>query len=109
MKAISIHPIWAGLIADGQKTLEIRSWRTTHRGPLLVCATLNPPCRGVPSGCAVCTVVVADCRPMRPDDEAAAGCAYRPGLHAWVLTHVQRLAKPVPVRGQQRLFEVDLE
>jgi activating signal cointegrator 1 len=32
---------------------------------------------------------------------------YTPGRYAWILTDVQRLPRPVPVRGRQRLWEVD--
>jgi len=95
-------------MASGQKTLEIRSWRTRYRGALLICATRKPPCAGVPAGCALCTVELVDCRPMTPQDQDRAGCTYHPGLFAWVLAHVKPLSRPLPVRGRQRMFEVDL-
>jgi hypothetical protein len=34
--ALSIRQPWAALVAAGEKTLEIRSWRTNYRGPILI-------------------------------------------------------------------------
>jgi len=36
MRAITIHQPWAELIVRGEKDVENRSWRTHHRGPLLI-------------------------------------------------------------------------
>jgi hypothetical protein len=36
MKALSIQQPWAALIVAGVKPVENRSWRTAHRGPLLI-------------------------------------------------------------------------
>lgn len=36
MKAISLFQPWATLVATGAKTIETRSWRTHHRGPIAV-------------------------------------------------------------------------
>lgn len=38
VKAISICEPWATLIRLGHKKLETRSWKTSYRGPLLICA-----------------------------------------------------------------------
>lgn len=43
MKALSIRQPWAGLIALGIKTIELRSWSTSYRGPLLICASGGQP------------------------------------------------------------------
>ncbi|MCD6364478.1 MAG: ASCH domain-containing protein, partial [Planctomycetes bacterium] len=32
MKAVVIKQPWAELVASGRKTLEVRTWRTRHRG-----------------------------------------------------------------------------
>lgn len=34
MKALSIRQLWAELILQGRKTIELRTWSTTHRGAL---------------------------------------------------------------------------
>ena len=39
MKAISIRQPWAWLIVNGYKDVENRTWYTSHRGPLLICAS----------------------------------------------------------------------
>lgn len=36
MKAISIRIPWAYLIPPGLKKIEVRSWKTDHRGPLAI-------------------------------------------------------------------------
>ena len=36
MKAVSVHQPWAWAILQAGKNVENRSWRTHHRGPLLV-------------------------------------------------------------------------
>jgi len=41
IKAISIWQPWASLIAVGAKQYETRSWATSYRGPLLICAVLT--------------------------------------------------------------------
>jgi hypothetical protein len=39
VKIISIKQPWASLIINGTKDIENRSWRTNHRGPMLVHAS----------------------------------------------------------------------
>lgn len=98
MKALSVKPQWAALIASGAKTLELRSRPIKHRGDLLICATK-------PDGVAVCIVKVVGCRPFVEADEAASASIYRPGLWAWELADV-RLVQRVPIRGMLGLFTV---
>lgn len=38
MKAISLWQPWGSLIMTGAKTWETRSWATSYRGPLVICA-----------------------------------------------------------------------
>ena len=105
IKALSVRQPWASLIASGEKTIEVRSWPTNHRGPLLICATKLP--REPPCGCMVALVDVASCRPMVKADEHTALSHYEPGQFAWILQN----ARPVPnhpVSGKLRLFHCDL-
>lgn len=46
MKALTIRQPWASLIAAGVKTIETRSQRTHHRGPLAIHAGLHRPVEG---------------------------------------------------------------
>jgi hypothetical protein len=105
MTALSVHPKWANLIRRGKKTIELRTWTTNHRGPLLICATKNPP--GPNAGHAVCVVNLVDVRPMRPHDRIFACNGYEPSLYAWLFLGL-KVIEPFPVRGQQKLFEVNL-
>jgi len=41
MKALSISPEYALEILAGRKTIEYRSWKTNHRGDLLICSTVK--------------------------------------------------------------------
>ena len=46
MKTLTIHPVWAWAIVHGHKRVENRTWRTAHRGPLLIHASADAPgCR----------------------------------------------------------------
>ena len=104
MKAISIKQPWANLIVSGEKTIETRFWKTNHRGRLLIVSSKRPKSEW--AGCALGYVDLIDCRPMIPQDEAAAMSDCLPGLYAWVLENVVAIAAPFPVRGQLRLYEV---
>lgn len=70
---------------------------------------------GIPLGAIVATVEVVGCDLMTPELIAAqtplerALGDWRPGRYAWRLANVRRLATPVPARGKQGFFEVDLE
>lgn len=105
MKALSVRQPWANLIADGSKTIEVRTRPTKYRGPLLIVSAKRPDI--APAGCALAVVNLADSRPMAEADEQAAMCRWRPNAWAWVLTDVRRI-KPQPVRGQLGLFETPI-
>ena len=110
MKAISIHQPWASWIARGLKTIETRSWPTNYRGDLLIASTKKYPgvgelCYGG-SGNALCVVTLADCRPMDWFDMRGAICPTYPGAWAWLLENIRPIP-PFPVRGRQRLYNVD--
>ena|GEM_PF-1077527 len=103
MKALSVREPWAGLIRNGKKTIETRTWNTNYRGDLLICASANPK-TGL-SGKAVCIVEVVDCRPMEKSDEMAACCEIYPNAKAWILRNIRPIT-PFPVKGQLQIFEV---
>ena len=105
IKALSIKEPWASMIARGEKTIETRTKKTNHRGPLLICATKKPAIEN--AGHAVALVWLVDCRPMTKDDEEAACCPYEEGRYAWVLENVTPI-RPYPVKGKQGIFTVDL-
>ena len=61
LKALSVRQPFANLIADGSKTIEVRTRGTTHRGPLLIVSSKRPDVP--PAGCAVAVVNLVDSRP----------------------------------------------
>ena len=128
MKALSIYAPYVDAIARGAKREEYRSWATKHRGDLLICAAARtsgdiwqaPELDGriAPDrlrayeheddagwwhldwrglyvcGHAVCVVALTDC------------VARDGGGYAWRLDDA-RMIHPVPVKGAQRLFDVE--
>lgn len=104
MKALTVRQPWASLIAQGKKTIEIRSWSTKYRGRLLITASAKK-CNGLPTGCTICTVDLLDCRPLTPADLAAA-CMQDmdpAGLYAWVLDNPTPLQNQ-PIKGRLSIW-----
>lgn len=130
MKAITIHQPWAWLIAEGFKVHENRVWETSYRGPLAIHVN-------APSGFKEADVVEAldelvargmlpaDARPSLDTLRAELGhviavaelrdCKASADVDSpWVndsgfvfcLADVRRVS-PVPVKGFQRLFNLD--
>lgn len=105
MKAISIRQPYASQIANGQKTIEVRSWPTRHRGDILICASASPKIE--PHGVALCIANLIDCRPMTQADEKSALSKLPPeGAWAWVLADI-RLIESFPVRGRLGIYELN--
>lgn len=115
MKALTVRQPFAGLIASGRKTVELRRWPTRLRGPLTICAGAAAWSDAAvaefgdgPRGVALCEVVVVDCRPATEADRGAAcvgpdKLANLDGWFAWVLA-AARAVERVPVRGMPGLF-----
>ena len=98
MKALSVRPPWALLIAEGKKTIELRTRRVLFRGELLICES-----RG---GGAVAIVELCDCREAAREDEEGACCDVRVGVeYAWVLRLIRRVTSPV-IKGRLGFYEV---
>jgi ASCH domain len=104
MKAVSVKQPWANMIAEGEKTIETRTWSTDYRGDILIVSAKDPDIP--PAGYALAVATLVDCRPMSVLDEPAAQCRKYPGAFSWVLENVRRV-KPFPLQGQLKLFEVD--
>ncbi len=93
MKALSLRPDYAWDVLAGDKTIEYRSWPTKYRGDLLICATAHKIPETIP-GHAIVVVRLKDVNKL--DDHQ----------YAWQLDRL-RTIEPFPVKGQQRLFNVD--
>lgn len=116
MKSLSVTQPWATLLVEGQKTIEVRSWKTEHRGPLLICASKSPSntfwhdktdneMRLMHAGCIIGIVELIDVRPMLESDNDASAGNYLKGAFAWVVRSVS-FCKPEPITGRLNLFEV---
>ena len=55
-RALVVGQPWALLIARGEKTVEVRSWTTPYRGPLVIVGVARPATP--PAGMPICVVVV---------------------------------------------------
>lgn len=112
MKALSVRQPWASLIASGRKTLEVRSWSTSHRGELLIVASKAADRAafarhgaGGPRGVAICIVGVVGCRPGRRTDR---GAARSDAAGSWVFELANpRPVRPIEISGKLKLFDVD--
>jgi hypothetical protein len=116
MKALSVCQPWAWAIVAGLKTVENRTRRTRHRGPLVVHASRSrrhlgqdfgdllpglPPWEGLDYGALVGVVEVVDCVPVAEVE----GDPFAVGPWCWLLARARRV-RPVPFRGQVGLFDV---
>lgn len=106
IKTITIKEPWASLILEGKKTIETRTWKTNYRGPLLLHASKEP--KSVISGKIFAIAELTDCRPMTKEDEQAAQCDIYENAFSWILTNIRPYG-PLEIKGQQGLFETDLD
>jgi hypothetical protein len=110
MKCLSVKQPWASLIASGRKTVELRTWRTIYRGPIIICASSKPRLDTQyeigPLGVAICLVNLLDVRRFERGDCACIEPSERD--LSWVL-EIIRLLSPVPVKGQLSLWEPTAE
>ncbi len=125
-KALSVRQPWASMLVQGQKTVEMRRWKTDWRGPLLICAgrqydqvygdILLPAGLRLPLGAAIGVVDLYDITPMTPDLFGAACLDPHPSpqdraawleQHAW---HVRPLyaIRPMLVNGRLHVFDCEL-
>lgn len=111
MRALSVRQPWASLIASGRKSIELRSWSTKYRGPVLILAS-SSVWRGTdhpigPRGVALCLVDLVDVRAVLATDADAACIVPPEGFDfAWVLAN-PREVRQVPVKGKLGLYSPD--
>ena len=109
MKALTIMPEFAERIALGEKTVEVRTWKTSYRGPLLITSSSKKR-KGLICGYALCTVDLVDCVPMTKELAEKAQVNWRPELkdcYGWILDE-NKLIMPQPVKGKLSLWECDV-
>jgi activating signal cointegrator 1 len=122
-KALSVRQPWASLIVCGLKTIEVRSWSTSYRGPLYIHAAksldemamnrfqLEDP----PTGALLGTVELVRVQRFTAEmweefaDRHLDNGPFREGLYAWHLKEARLLPEPIAYRGDRSLFPVVLE
>jgi ASCH domain len=112
-KVLSVQQPWSWAILHAGKIVENRSWRTRHRGPLLIHASLRPDPQGrefmarlgidvpeiLPRGVLLGSVVLADIVDDSPSPWAMPG-----SLH-WLLEDPRPWPEPVPAKGDLGLWD----
>lgn len=126
MKALNIHQPWAELIMHGQKTIELRTRRTSHRGVLAIRATqtiLKAYCHQfdldpdtLVTGAILGTVELVELIEMRPElfdefrEEHLSG-GIIPGKRkwGWKLINPKRLDEPIVCGALPGMFNLPEE
>lgn len=114
MKALTIKQPALYHIAAGFKTVELRTWVTPYRGPILLCssASASGVARALPCGYALLIADLIDIKKLTPELLEA---AYIEDLetpekyYAWQLDNIRLLADPFKIKGKLRLFDVDFD
>lgn len=123
MKALSIRQPWAELILQGRKTIELRTWSTTHRGALALhaaqkmetenCETYDLDPETLTRGALIGRVDLVDVVELDEAqyealrDEHLSLKAWPGGLYAWRFSHPTRLHEPITMSGKQGLFTIE--
>jgi hypothetical protein len=122
-KALSIRQPWAGFILQGRKTIELRTWRTSYRGLLVIqagyiideeaCRLLDFDPVDIVHGALLGTVEIVDIVALIPDSYEALSANHLapedwPGgvLYGWRLANPRRFSEPLPARGQPGLYDL---
>lgn len=116
MKALSIYAPFAMAIALKYKTIELRNWQTSYRGEILICSSVkdrnNKELKDICIfGKALAIATISDCKPFEEKDREAAYIVDDEDVsksNSWFLTNIKPI-KPFDVKGQQRLFNVDVD
>ena len=125
MKVLTVREPWASLIINGYKKYEFRSWKTNHRGKLLIHAGIGIDKEVMekvkhlglkfPSRKIIACVDLTDC--LLLDEELnnkiinekniAYGNKVRTG-YAWKLDNIKKINYDKEVNGQLGLWNIDL-
>lgn len=118
MKAITLWQPWAGLIANGSKRYETRSWNTKHRGRLAIHSAQTikglqyaidneiPLPENMQFGKVLCLVDLIEVykteelAKMLPPDQLKLG-DFSPGRFAWMIKLLYVWENPIPASGSQ--------
>lgn len=106
MKVLTIQEPYASMILNGEKTIETRTWKTKHRGLVLLHASKNP--KSKISGKIFAMAKIVDCKPMIKDHEKDACCEIYPNAYSWFLEEI-RPCIPKEVKGKLGLWNYECE
>ena len=127
MKAISLRQPWADWVAQGKKTLELRTWTVSYRGPIAIHASqtvnrevclandINPDALtlgGIVGVVELVDVIALDADSFQANQSRhlAHGMFGPPKtgekLYGWVLQNARELAEPIPYHGRMGLFSI---
>lgn len=116
MKALTICQPYAELIARGEKLIENRTWRTMHRGPIVIHAGKGrhyldtyPDLRASECdfGKLIAVAVLTNCVPRRKLPADLRDNEHAEGPFCWLLSPgVWRLPDPIPCPGALSLWTV---
>jgi hypothetical protein len=108
-----VHP--AGTrIAEGKKTLEIRSW-LPPRLPLLNLLVVENRRRldregeVDADGLGMAWIDILRVRPWTEEDASRDGHRFQPGYHAWEISNVRPVAEPFRVRAERGIYRVEVK
>jgi hypothetical protein len=111
LEALSVVYPAATKIAQGKKTLEIRSWQPP-RLPLLNLLIVENHRRldrdgdSDPDGVAVALIDVTQVRAWTEADAQRDGNTFAAGYHAWVITNVRVINEPFRVPAERLIYQV---
>ncbi len=124
MKALSIRQPWADLIIQGEKTIELRSWKVNYHGSLAIHASQTidkDACKlhgidpdSVTSGAIIGTVDLVrildlDEKNFKSFSEAHLANSeveFKNPLYGWLLENPTPLTTPIPFPGRMGLFNI---
>lgn len=120
--ALSIRQPWAFLVVTAQKNLELRTWGTNHRGPIVIHASRQVDEVAAayfgfeivswPVGVALGVVQIVDVLTLGRRELVRCQSSHRSwgpfthGMRGWVFSKQQVLANPVAMRGSKGLFPI---
>ncbi|KAK3746751.1 hypothetical protein QZH41_003564 [Actinostola sp. cb2023] len=127
---LSMHQPWASLLIAGIKTVEGRSWYTSHRGRLWIATTVKTPIdeeiavvedmyaelypneklnfpKVYPTACLLGCVDITDCL---NNDEYKENCSDKTESESpfvFICENPQELLVKIPVKGQHKIWKLD--
>lgn len=103
MKALSIHSKYAYQIANKTKKIEYRTWKTNYRGEILIVSTMTDKTKSAYKdlifGHALAVATIKTIRTQRDNE----------GIYYERLLSNVKPIKPIPVRGQLRLYNTKVD